>query len=417
MPRTLLALILALSACNGRSDAAPAAPTTAENAQPMPEPEPQEAPKPSAPLAPIDVPAAPAAGCAFGAPTLVQSGEGWADVAALGAAFAVGGVAVEGEREEVFVARVEGDGARVVARGALEHPVPRGHRRAGLALAEREGRLALAVVDGRRRLMLGEVQGSGLSWRVIAEGASLRFAPALSAFENRWAIAWTVEEPALRVRAALVGDTVEGQRELQPAGGGSAAPAFVAAAPSSGSSESSGGPSLIFLDPRAGISVVHRSALGPDGFGEPTVVRPLNLVTEPPALAIVRASGTEWIAYTAIGSAATTAVGLARLDGLAPPVALVPGTGYGVLHVDAAPFGEEGAVFVADAPRASEPDAPRELHVRTLSADGALGDPTVVQGPSKRASRGRIAHADGVVAVSFRDPEGLHVATGRCAIP
>ena len=122
-------------------------------------------------------------------------------------------------------------------------------------------------------------------------------------------------------------------------------------------------------------------------------------------------------AYTAVGSAATTAVGLARLDESAPAAALVPGTGYGALHVDVASLDEGRAVFVADAPQAAAPDAPRELHVRVLSSEGVLGEPAVVRAAEGTAERGRIAHAGGgVVAVAFTGVDGVHVAIGRCAV-
>lgn len=357
------------------------------------------------------VPAAPESGCAFGAPVLVEAEEGWADIAAARGAFVVAGTA--GESETAFVARLDLDGTvRTIARASLDHAVPPGHRRAAPALATRGSRIAFALADGRRHLLLAELdadrRGTAIAWRTVAEGASLRFAPALAAFGERWALAWTVEDDdSSRVRATLVGDPRTSVYELRPAAGGAVAPSFVAGSPE---------PVLVFLDPRAAMSVAHRVSVSASGFGTPSVARPLNLVAQPPEIAAARAGSAEWIAFTAVGTVATSAVGLARLDASQPPVALIPGTGYGTLHVGVASLGEERAVFVADAPQAAATGSARELHVRVLARDGALGEPSIVRGPSGHASRGRIAHAGGgIVAVAFTTDAGIHAAVGRCA--
>lgn len=414
--RSALALALLLSACGEE----PARVDREERSEPPPvramdgeEPAPSRPPAPSPPAElPRSLAEAPASGCTFGAPRRISAGAEWAAIAAADGAFVVAGSALEGARERVSVARVELDGsARVLASGTLEHPVPRGHRRASPALAVRGEALALVLVDGARRVMLGELAlgGSELAWRAVGEGGSLRFAPAIAPLGQRWALAWTVEEAeSLGLRAALAGASeLSAARALRPPGGGSAAPRFVRGA---------GGLTLVFLDPRAGVSVAHRAAVSERGFADPSVARPLNLVAEPPEIAVVRAGEHEWIGYTAVGSAATTAVGLARLGESAPAVPLVPGTGYGALHVDVASLDDGRAVFVADAPQGSAPDAPRELHVRVLASDGALGEPAIVRASEGTAARGRIAHAGGgVVAVVFTGADGAHAAIGRCA--
>lgn len=356
------------------------------------------------------LPAEPDSGCVFGEPVRVVSGDGWASITADERAFFVAGSAVDGQRERVFVARVEFDGSvRMLSDTPFERPVPTGHRRAAPAVEVSRGTLGLAIVDAERRVLLAELslRGGELGWTTVGRDGSLRFSPALAPVSGGWTLAWTVEkDESFRVRTAT--KSVEGVSdsiELRAPGGAAAAPTFVV-----GASE----PVLVFLDPRAGLSVAHR-VTGRD-FTDLAVARPLNLVAEPPEIVVVRAGDAEWIAYTAVGSAATTAVGLARLDDVAPPSPLVPGSGYGILHVDGAGSIGDGAVFVADAPQSSPPGSPRELHVRILSPEGSLGTPTVLHGPSGQASRGRIAHArDGVVAVSFTEPTGVHVVVGRCA--
>lgn len=372
------------------------------------------APAPSDPAPRVDLPPAPASGCAMGEPVRVHAG-GWASVAPLGDGFVVAGSAPEGRGEIVFVARATADGSTtMIARGALEHAVPPDHRRAVPAIAGSGERIAIAIADGQHRLLVAELEGDArdaeLTFVAAGTNASFRFAPALARSRDAWALAWTEEQDdSMRVRAGLFANgALRAARELRPDAGGSAAASFVGGARE---------PTLVFLDPRAGVSVAHRVRVSGAGFGDPTIARPINLVTEPPEIAAVHIGSGEWLAYTAVGSAATTAVGLAPLEGTAPPVALVPGTGYGILHVDAAPLSDERAVFVADAPQGGAPDSPRELHVRVVSASGEVAEPAIVRGPSGSASRGRIAHArDGLVAVTFTEGDGVYLSVGRCAL-
>jgi len=364
---------------------------------------------------PPDVPDAPESGCAFADPVRAHGRPAWVDVAAAGDGFLIAGSAPAEDGEEAFLVRVgAGEAPRTAARAALEHPVPRERRRAPPALAIAGSRAALALVDGEHRLLLAtfDPRSPGtLALAPVADGASLRFAPALAARGDGWAVAWTDErDTPMRVRGALAdpGGRRRGDpMDLTPTAGGAAAPAFV---------EGATPPVLMHIDPRQGMSVSHRVPLTGDGFGEPEVARPVSLVAEPSETAAVRLGRTDWLGYTAVGDVATTAVGLVRLEGTAPAAPLVRGTGYGVLHVDAARLGE-GAVFVADAPQGSPPSSPRELHVRTVSAGGTAGEPAVVVGPSGAASRGRVAVAGRAVAATFAGADGTYVAIGRCVPP
>lgn len=412
IPLPWIALPLIVLSC-GEPETPRGPPPPTPEAEPARVAPPSEAPLPPAPVAPAaDLPPAPATGCAMGEPVRVHAG-GWASVAALGDGFVVAGSARE-DAEIVFLVRADASGSTTtIARGSLEHPVPADHRRAVPAVASVDGaRVALAIVDGQRRLVVAEADAGAtdaeLAFAVAGTNASLRFTPALERFAHAWALAWTEErDESMRVRAGLFSNGALGSaRELRSDAGGSAAPTFVRGGPA---------PALVFLDPRAGVSVAHRAGLGSSGYGDPAIARPINLVTEPPELTAVRIGARDWIAYTAVGSAATTAVGLSPLEGTDAPVALVPGTGYGVLHVDAAPLGER-AVFVADAPQDSAPGSPRELHVRVVGADGQPGAPAIVRGPDGGASRGRIASArDGLIAVTFTEGDAVYLSIGRCA--
>jgi hypothetical protein len=361
------------------------------------------------------LPERPEVGCAFGAPVRVRSGPAWVDVAGADEGFLIGGSAASDGGEEAFLVRVRpGAAPRRVARAALEHAVPADHRRAAPTLAVAGERAALALVDGAHRLLVATFDPAApgaLALAPVAEGASLRFAPVLAARDGGWLVAWTDErDTPMRVRGRLLDAAGRPRGEpadLTPVAGGAAAPAFV---------EGAAPPVLVFVDPREGMSVVHRVPTGPEGFGDTAVARPVGYVAAPPETAAVRLGEVDWLGYTAVGNVATTAVGLVRLEGTAPPAPLVPGTGYGILHVDVARLGD-GAVFVADAPQASPPDAPRELHVRAVGPDGALGSPARVAGPSDRAARGRVAVARTAVATTFTGADGTFVAIGRCAPP
>jgi hypothetical protein len=372
---------------------------------------PREAPPPDEPPPEVEVPApdrppmivdAPEGGCAFDTPVRVWEGEGWASIAAHDG-FVIGGTA--GTPEVAFQTRLALDGTITpIARALVDPPLPTGRRLAAPALAASPAGVAMVLVFGDRTLRLA---GAGdFVWHEIGEGASERFSPALHYDGEGWLIAWTDErESPVRVRSARVGDP-HPSHEIRPSSGNGTAPAFVQGAPAE----------LVFFDAREGMSVAHRVRFDDGALGEIEVAQPVNLIASPPELAAVRIGDSLWLGYTAIGSMATTAVGLVQAGTETPPTPLVRGTGYGTLHVHAASLGQSRAVFVADAPQGSTRDAPRELHVRIVDSNGA-GEPAILRGPSGGASRGRIAHAGGgQVAVSFTDRDGIYAALGRCAL-
>ena len=344
----------------------------------------------------------PAAGtCSFGEPRLALASAGPFAIVATQDSFSIAAYAADGA--SVSLVRVSETEVRPLASAPVRLSL---ERRGAPALAYANDTLAVAVVDGAQHVALGVLaEGSdGLSLVDVAEGASLRFDPALApASSGRWALAWTDERATpMRVRARSVsarGDGA-GARDLTPTGGGAAAPRFA-----------SGAPELTFIDPRVAISVVYRAVLGSD-FGTSEVLRPVGNAAEPPEVAVARVGDTRWVGYTAVGNVAMTAVGLVRGGDQAPPQPIVPGRGYGELHVDAVSAGDH-AIFVADSPTAAPAESPREIHVRVLRG-GVLSEPVVVRA-EPGASQARIARlANGRLALGFRAGEAVRVALGRC---
>jgi hypothetical protein len=422
--RLALTALLLLLGC-GETDPAPTSePRPPEPTEPSPL-DPEPAPREPAPIErppSAELPAAPESGCAFGVPLRIWPSTGWAAIAANGAGFVVAGSAIDGDGEKVFAVRVAPDGTfATLAEAAIDPPLPANFRRAGPAIASADGRVAIALAFGDRSLRVAELDPNAarpsFAWRTVGQGASLRFAPALAAYDDGWIAAWTDErETPLRVRARRVasaelggaGDLSSEEQVVVPDGGSASAPVFV---------EGADRATLVFLDAREAVSVTHRVDASRETLGAPAVARPINLAASPPQLAAVRIGEAEWIAYTAIGSMATTAVGLVRVGGNDAAVPLVRGTGYGLLHVSVASLADDRALFVADAPQASEPDAPRELHARLATASGPPGAAVVIRGPGGTASRGHVAHAGGgLVGASFVEDGGTFVALGRCAV-
>jgi hypothetical protein len=187
---------------------------------------------------------------------------------------------------------------------------------------------------------------------------------------------------------------------------GGAAPVFVVGAES---------PSLLFVDARVATSPL--LAVDFDAEARPSearVLRPLANLFEPADVVAAWHRGHTWIGYTAIGTAASTAVGLVREGNDAPPpVAIVPGVGYGVLGVGVA-LGPSGPLFVADAAQNDMPNAPREVWLRALVNDVLELQERFV-GPEGNATHGAIAaNAGGEAAVVFTTPSGVYLQRLRC---
>lgn len=422
----VLAAVLA-GACSSSREATPQGDTVAPSSGPEAEPSspeslPSESQPPESPLAaepdpvaaemaPID---APERGCELTAPRKLFDGDAWVDVEASSAGFVVAGVSRTSSGEHVFVFLLAPDAPpRQLARLALSGDASLGHRRAPPALAIDGSRAALALVDGGRRLLVARFDvgdAPALSFQTVAEEASLRFRPALAVHGPGFLVAWTRERAdGRRVFARGIGaDGPTGApRDLTPAAGGAAAPAFVAGASP---------PRLLFIDPREATSMTYVVEAGADGLGTPETARSISLITDPPILAAADFGRADWLVYAGIGSVATTAIGLMSMEGRGPPAPVVAGTGYGVLFADIARLGA-GGIVVADAPQSGSQNAPREVHVRTLDPRGELDPALVLRGPHETGARARVAASGNRVAVAFVEEDGAYVVTGACAPP
>lgn len=348
--------------------------------------------------------AAPPHGCVLvsDAPQPVLEGASAADVLATESGFVVSAY-VAGMPEVVGLARLAPGGApsplgRIELGGSLDAsrrtapPVLArlGGATIGVGLIDASGGVRLARFElGSPAPTIGVVQ-------VTSSGADVRYPPALAHVDAGTLIAWTeASGTTAHVRVALVdaAGAISTTYDVTPEAGSAAAPVFDAHAV------------LYAVDARAGISVAHRTSFGADGApAATTVAQPINLAAEPPAFAVV---GTH-LAYAAVGNVATRAVGLVTMGSSDRAQALVPGLGYGgALMLDAAPLGSAG-LFAMEAPSAAEASAPHESRLRVVSADGSIGDATVIVGTTEP----RVAVSGGIVAVVGR---GASVWWARCA--
>lgn len=411
MSRLRLFCLLACVGCGEpprETSVAPAPSPTAPSPAPDPTSDPPASDPPAAPglpglegleglddpgpdlVAPPDVEVSttlPESGCVVtGAPVRALDGaDRPAIVRGVGTYF-VAGYVRSGAGEAVAIARLD-DGAspRLFVTLPIAHGVAEGARRGAPALSvAADGRLLVAATDADGALLYADLETESVAvagtLRIVAgtAHADARFAPAVVATAGATVIAWTDGSGTpMRVRLARVDRTggLLGTNDVTPAAGGAAAPTI-------GRGDTS--PTLYFVDPRISISVVSSVVLGTDGTpGETTVVRPLARAADPASFVAVHAGGAVHLAYVAVGNAGSRAVGLLDAEGSAPPVALVPGLGFGAsILVDGVTLGD-AAVLVAEAPSAAEPTAPHEVRVRVLAASGALSEPLILPGATE----------------------------------
>ena len=364
------------------------------------------------PTAVVEQTAAESSACTLSEPQRVRPGDAWFDVAATERGFVVGGVARVGDQEQVFLAAFDGAGRP----GAhIERPLARGatRRRAAPRMVVRGPVTALLLSDGERHLRLFQARLSGaettLNMSLIAEGASLQFAPAiLSTGPDRWLLAWTDERTETRrvLAARVQGRRADPPTDLTPISGSACAPTFVNGANPA---------TLLFVDAREALSAAYSvDVSGP--LATPVVARPINMLTDPPRLeAAVAGTGdaTQWVTFTGIGAGATTAVGVFPLHRRAAPTTVVAGTGYGALYADLTPV-PAGVLIAADVPQARPPGSPRQIHLRAVGGDGLPGPALTVRGPAGTAARARVASRGSDIAVAFQGQQGVFVALGRC---
>jgi hypothetical protein len=119
------------------------------------------------------------------------------------------------------------------------------------------------------------------------------------------------------------------------------------------------------------------------------------------------------VLYTGMGSAATSAVGHVSIEPIVGrPVAFVPGTGYGALHVSTA-AAPAAVVLAAEAPTAPTKDAPRVIHVALVTRKGQ-SKTLVLPAPGGAAHTSVARDAHGTVAVAWSAPTGVYLARLRC---
>jgi hypothetical protein len=348
-------------------------------------------------------------------PTRVWPRGGPTRILALGHRFVIAGHAPrESGGEDLFLVIVSPEAQPMPVRTvALEAPMASSDRSTEPALAAVDDHtLFVAAVDAHARIMAGHVDlgdvRERLVLRQIAEGADTRFPPVARVVGPVRAVAWTRRGASMTVELTRVGADLEIEERVMvtPPTMGGTAPAFVA---------SSDPPELVFIDARAGISPLVRVPLDREGVpGEARVARPIGTAATRPDIAAAFLPDLSLVAFAAVGNMATTAIGMVHVDSDAPAEALVPGTGYGDLSVDAA-RGTRSVVFAATAPQSESPDSPRLIRVRRASAQG-LDDALELRGPDGSANYPSIARRDdGTYAVSFTSGGAIHVAWLRCA--
>jgi len=137
------------------------------------------------------------------------------------------------------------------------------------------------------------------------------------------------------------------------------------------------------------------------------------MVASPPELAAASSSIGTHVAYTGIGSAATTAIGLVPIAPIVgSPEAMVPGTAYGQFHVGAA-AAPRAVLMVATAPLTPTKEPELELQVSVVGVTGK-GTAAVIRAAGG-ASHPAIARDDaGHVGVAYSTPGGTFLAILRC---
>jgi hypothetical protein len=327
--------------------------------------------------------------------------------------FVVAGYARENGTERVFAVSVSPESLPLPLNTRnLDLPM-RGERSAPPGLGVRDPHhVVMAYVDGAREVYastvpVGRSSAGGTPTRV-GQNADPRFAPAVSRVGDSSLVAWTEATTPMRTHLIELDKAgrVKRAHDITPAAMGAAAPEFI---------DGSRPPELLVVDARDGFSPLVRIKISPDGTpGEPTVAVPLRMVSTPVEVAAARNDSVTMAAYTGIGAAATSAVGLQVIEPAADtPLALVPGTAYGRLHV-AATAAAAALIFAADAPLKTGASPPHEIQLRLVDASG-MGQVTLLRGPEGTASNPAVARrSDGTVGVSFQTGSGVYVVWLKC---
>ncbi len=226
------------------------------------------------------------------------------------------------------------------------------------------GALSVALVDTQGTLSLIEIHNGKVSGpRVLARGVDRRFLPSMANLGAVQLVAFTktVNELMHTFVARVSPDAIE-LADVTPTSHGAAAATFVLGAPE---------PTLVMLDARAGVSPLLEVGFDANGKSRPAIVRtPVSQPYAPPWLAAFEVPGADiQVAYTAIGRAAATAVGLVPLRRVEAPRALLPSLGYGPLAFSVA-RGARALVFATESPVSAATDAVRSVVVKVIDAGG-----------------------------------------------
>jgi len=279
-------------------------------------------------------------------------------------------------------------------------------------LVARDGaQVTLAAVDGSGRLLVTEL-GLGSSrgavhTRELHQGLDSRFAPAITHVDGGTVVAFTLGTTPMRTLVARVpASTAEAKiTDVTPPGLSAAAPSFVAG---------HNPPWLVAMDARAAMSHVLTIPLDHEGVpkvGE--IAAPVGMTRSPAELVAAYDGKRARVAYVAVGSESTTAIGLVQLAPATPPEALVKGTAYGALHAAALRLGDE-AFFVADAPQAPGKDPKHDLQLTLIDRNGHKQVGFVRGGASGASGVAAAKRADGLVGVAFTTSEAAYLAVLRC---
>jgi hypothetical protein len=356
----------------------------------------------------------PARGCAVSEePRRVWPKPGIASVAAFGGGFVLAGYTQGSAGDQVFVVYLTAKGKlEPVATLPLTQPYP-GERVAapGLAADSEQG-VTVAYADGSgslfvQNLRVGAAYGGGAP-TTLARNVDTRFEPAVGYGKRGALIAYTLGTTPMRsmlVQLDPKGDVVA-THDVTPPAMGAAAPAFVNGAVPLW---------LVTADPRNGLSPIARTPLDAEGKPGPSqVAAPVGMMSQPPVLAAAQADFGAFVAYTGLGAAATSAVGLVRITPKAQsPEAFVKGTAYGTLH--AAAVGSKHAVLIAaDAPLAPGKKPQHAIQLAMIDANGQ-GPLLRVNGPTGDATHAALARGEQAgVALTFSAPDGVYLAKLRC---
>jgi hypothetical protein len=250
-------------------------------------------------------------------------------------------------------------------------------------------------------------RGAALAFTEIATAVDSRFAPALITRGSEIAAAWTQSGTPMKLSysPSLLASPMSVQ-DLVPVGGSASHPTFHA---------TNRGIELYSVDARVGVSVLHRYPIRSNGsVMSPEVARPLLNLANPPQFEISLAGGEPHVAYAAVGSMATAAVGIVALaqEGRLRP--LSRGRGYGWVFVAAASDGRR-SLFALVKPDGEGRQDPRKLVLRQYDGERLGPEQELVLGEN-RAQHVAIAHlGENDFAVAYTAGAAAEAVVFRCA--